>query len=71
MPVTIPPVPMVATAVFVLLHVPLPVASLRVIANPLQTAIGPAITAGNGIKTNLAPGVTALNALAVQVILQR
>jgi hypothetical protein len=48
-PVTIPePLPTVATAGFVLLHVPPVTVLLKVISNPWQTADGPVIAGGEG-----------------------
>jgi len=48
MPVTVPDVPIVATPVAELLHVPPDVTSLKVVLKPWHTAVVPVITAGKG-----------------------
>ena len=48
MPVTIPLVPIVATAVFVLLHTPPPTASDSATDTPAQTAAGPVMLPADG-----------------------
>ena len=53
MPATVPDVPTVAFALL-LLHVPLPVASLNVVDEPAQTLIVPVIAAGNGFTVTAA-----------------
>ena len=52
-PATVPEVPTVAFALL-LLQVPLPVASLRVVAEPAHTLIVPVIAAGNGFTVTVA-----------------
>lgn len=47
-PVTIPEVPMVATAVLLLLQVPEGVRSVRVVVRPVQTALEPDIDNTDG-----------------------
>jgi hypothetical protein len=62
MPVTIPvPLPIVATEVLSLVHVPPLVVSLKVIVNPSHTFEGPVIDAGNGFTTT-----TALSAILLK-----
>jgi hypothetical protein len=49
MPVTMPEVPIVATDVVVLLHVPDAVASVRFVVEPVQTVGVPVIADGLGL----------------------
>ena len=52
-PVTIPVLlPMVATAVGVLLHVPLPGVSLSVVVKPAHTVIEPVMVPGNELTVS-------------------
>jgi hypothetical protein len=52
-PVTIPVVPTVATEVELLLQVPPPVASVRAVVDPWQTAGVPKIAAGSGFTVTI------------------
>src|ERR1035437_9147041 len=57
-PVTTPVPETVAFAVLLLLHTPPAVASLKVVVEPLQTLVAPAIAAGEGvIVTTTLPSV--------------
>ena len=53
-PVTTPPAVMVATAGVALLHVPPAVALLKVVVEPAQTVVIPAMATGNGFTVTVA-----------------
>ena len=52
-PVTMPVVPIVAIVVVLLAHVPLPVASLKVVVEPAHTLAVPAIADGTGLTVTI------------------